>query len=332
LAFEGSDLRAAPARNKYEAKQWTIADFEGILEPVDKLYGMKTFARIVEAGSLTAAAEALDTSLPTVVRTLAALERELGVTLLARTTRRIHLTDEGAQYLEGVRIILSAIEETEETLVARRSEPTGKLTVTASMLFGRRYVAPIVNEFLRRHPKVSADLLFVDRVVNLVEEGVDVGVRIGDLKDSSLMAIRVGQVRRVICATESYLRDHGMPQTPGDIGAHRCIRHTGLAARNEWQFRAGRKRNVSVPITSVVTCNDIDSSLNACVDGLGLGMFLSYMVAPFVRNGRLKYVLEHFETEPIPVQVVYPASRLLSSRVRTFIDACAEKLRHAEFD
>lgn len=299
---------------------------------MDKLYGMKTFVRIVEAGSLTAAANALDTSLPTVVRTLAALERELGVSLFNRTTRRIHLTDEGTQYLERVRVILSAIEEAEQALVARRSEPTGKLTVTASMLFGRRYLAPIVDDFLRRHPNVSADLLFLDRVVNLVEEGVDVGIRIGNLKDSSLMAIRVGQVRRVICASDQYLRTHGVPQVPNDVSTHRCIRHTGLASRSEWQFRIGKNSGVSVPINSVITCNDIDSSLNACVDGLGLSLFLSYMVAPYRKDGRLKYVLEKFETEPIPVQVVYPASKLLSSRVRTFVDECVEKLRDIKLD
>lgn len=299
---------------------------------MDKLSGMRTFVRIVEAGSLTAAANALDTSLPTVVRTLAALERQLGVSLLNRTTRRIHLTDEGAQYLERVRAILSAIEEAEETLVARRSEPTGKLTVTASMLFGRRYVAPIVDEFLQRHQNLSADLLFVDRVVNLVEEGVDVGIRIGNLKDSSLVAIRVGQTRRVICASDQYLRRHGIPQAPNDVSAHRCIRHTGLAARSEWQFLIGKDRSTSIPITSVITCNDIDSSLNACIDGLGLGLFLSYMVAPYRKDGRLRYVLEKFEAAPVPVQVVYPASKLLSSRVRTFVDECVGKLRDVRFD
>src|SRR5262245_25182537 len=163
---------------------------------VDKLYGMRTFVRIVEAGSLTAAANSLDASLPTVVRTLAALERSLGVMLLRRTTRRIHLTDEGAQYLERCRDILAAIDETEDMRVSERSEPAGRLTVPASALFGRRHVAPIVGGFLRSHPQVSADMLFVDRVVNLIEEGIDVAVRIANLKDSSLVAVRVGQVRR----------------------------------------------------------------------------------------------------------------------------------------
>jgi DNA-binding transcriptional LysR family regulator len=296
---------------------------------MDKLVAMKTFVRIVEAGSLTAASVSLDTSLPTVVRTLAALERDLGVALLKRTTRRLQLTDEGSQYLERCRAILAAIQEAEDILVARRTEPVGRLAVTASVLFGRRYLAPILYDFLRRNPKVSADVLFVDRVVNLVEQGMDVAVRIAQLEDSSLVAIPVGRVRRVVCASPRYLRRHGVPQVPNDVRDHVCIRHLGLAPRSEWHFRVGM-RHVAVPITSVVTCNDIDSAVSACIDGLGLGMFLSYMVAPYRKNGQLKYVLEEFETEPIPMQVVY-VQRLMSNKVRAFVDECVDKLRREKF-
>ncbi len=298
---------------------------------MDRLAAMKAFVRIVEKGSLTAAANALETSLPTVVRTLASLERELGVSLLNRTTRRMNLTEEGAQYLERCRVILSAVQETEETLISGRTELRGNLTVSASVLFGRRYVAPIMNDLLRRHPKLTADLRFLDRLVNLVEEGVDVAVRIAHLKDSSLMAVPVGQVRRVVCANEQYLRRNGTPQVPDDIREHRCIRHTGSAPRSEWHFKIGR-RNVSVPIISMISCNEIDSSLNACIGGLGLGMFLSYQVAPYRKKGQLDYVLEPFEPEPIPVHVVYPRSNLLMNRVRAFVDECVQRLRRAKFD
>jgi DNA-binding transcriptional LysR family regulator len=219
---------------------------------VDKLAAMKTFVRIVEAGSLTGAADLLDTSLPTVVRTLAALERDLGVSLLRRTTRSIHLTDEGAQYLERCRSILVAVEEAEETLSSAGSEMQGKLTVSASVLFGRRYVAAILNRFLQRHPGVTADLLLLDRLVNLVEEGVDVAVRIGRLQDSSMVAVPVGRMRRVVCASEQYLRRYGMPQVPNDIRKHRCVRHVGLAPRSEWRFRVGN-RAVTIPISGVIT-------------------------------------------------------------------------------
>ena len=169
---------------------------------MDKLGAMQTFVRIVEAGSLTRAAASLETSLPTVVRTLAALERDLGVSLLKRTTRRIHLTDEGSQYLVRCRDILAATQEAEALLTARRTEPVGRLSVTASVLFGRRHLAPILYEFLLRHPRITAEILFVDRVVNLIEEGIDVAIRIAHLRDSSIVAIPVGRMRRVVCASE----------------------------------------------------------------------------------------------------------------------------------
>ena len=298
---------------------------------MDKFLAMNTFVRIVEKGSLTAAAAALDTSLPSVVRTLAALERELGVRLLNRTTRRIHLTEDGAQYLDRCRTILSAVQDAEAALTSRRTEPQGRLAVTASVLFGRRYIAPIVSSFLRRYPQVSADLLFVDRIVNLVEEGMDVAVRIGQLADSTLIAVPVGKVRRVVCASPAYLQRHGTPRTPAEIRGHACVRHIGLAPRGDWHFRSGR-RPMSIPIVAAISCNEIDSSLEACLSGGGLGMFLSYQTAPYRDAKSLRYVLEEFEVEPVPVQVVYPQARLVSSKVRTFVDECVNALRQVRFD
>ena len=298
---------------------------------MDKLLAMTVFVRIVDKGSLTAAANALDTSLPTVVRTLAALERQLGVSLLNRTTRRIHLTDAGAQYLESCRVILSEVQDAEAKLNSSQAEPQGRLTVTASVLFGRRYVAPIVSEFIRRHRDVNVEMLFVDRVVNVVEEGLDVAVRIGHLGDSSLVAIRIGEVRRVVCASPQYLRRHGVPRNPEEVRSHRCVRHTGTSPRNEWNFRIGR-RAVAIPITCALVGNEIDSTLNACVNGLGLGMFLSYQTAPSRKSNKIRYVLEEFEIEPMPVQVVYPQTRLMSNKVRVFVDECVGKLRRARFD
>src|SRR5262245_7465063 len=179
---------------------------------MDKLRAMTSFVRIVDRGSLTAAAADLDVSLPSMVRTLAALERELGATLLNRTTRRLHLTDEGRQYLERCRAILGQVQEAEAILHSRRAAPHGRLTVTAPALFGQRYIAPLMTDFLGKHPEVSGELLLVDRVVNLVEEGFDAGVRIGQPPDSSLVAIPLGQVRRVMCASPAYLRANGTPR------------------------------------------------------------------------------------------------------------------------
>ncbi len=298
---------------------------------MDKLLAMTTFVRIVDKGSLTAAANALDTSLPTVVRTLAALERQLGVSLLNRTTRRIHLTDAGARYLERCRVILSEVQDAEAKMSFSQAEPQGRLMVTASVSFGRRYVAPIVSEFIGRHKGINVDMLFVDRVVNVVEEGLDVAVRIGHLRDSSLVAIRIGEVRRVVCASPQYLRRHGVPRTPQEIRAHRCVRHSGTSPRNEWNFRIGR-RAVAIPITCALVSNEIDSTLNACADGLGLGMFLSYQTAPYRRSNKIRYILEEFETEPVPVQVVYPQTRRLSTTVRAFVDECVRKLGQVRLD
>ena len=298
---------------------------------MDRLHAMETFVQIVDKGSLTAAADALDTSLPSVVRVLASLERHLQVRLLNRTTRRMHLTDEGARFLERCRAILSQVREAEAALGSRGGEPQGKLAITAPVVFGRRYITPIVNAFVRRYPKVNIDLLLVDRFTNLVEEGLDVAVRVGELPDSSLVAVPVGQARRVICASPDYLRRQGKPRAPQDVAAHRCVRFTGVAPRDEWDFRMGR-REVAIPITSVISCNQIDSALQACLDGLGLGMFFSYQVASHRKAGELKYVLEKFETEPRPIQVIFPHSKLLSAKVRTFVDECVAQLRSVRFE
>ena len=298
---------------------------------MDKLAAMTTFVRIVDKGSLTAAASTLRTSLPSVVRILAALEGELGVSLLYRTTRRIHLTDEGAQYLERCRAILSEVQDAEAELTSSQVEPQGRLTVTSSVLFGRRYVAPIVSAFILRHQNVNVEMLFVDRVVNMVEEGIDVAIRIGHPRDSSLVAIQVGQVRRVVCASPRYLRRYGIPATPQDVRAHRCIRHVGLSPRNEWSFRVGR-RLVGIPINCPIVSNEIDSTLAACTTGLGLGMFLSYQTAPYRKADKIRYVLEDFEIDPVPVQIVYPHTRRLSTTVRAFIDECAKRLRRVSLD
>ena len=254
-------------------------------------------------------------------------------TLFSVATQRLpnHRDYESSQYLERCRDILAATQEAEDMLVARRTEPVGKLSVTASVLFGRRYLGPVLNDFLLRYPKVTADVLFVDRVVNLIEEGMDVAVRIAHLRDSSVVAIPVGRVRRVVCASENYLRRHGTPLTPNDIRVHRCVRHLGLVPRSEWHLRNGN-RQLTVPISSTITCNEIESAIDACISGLGLGMFLSYMVAPHRKSGQLKYVLEKFETEPTPVQIVYPQARLMSNKVRVFVDECIRKLRQTKFD
>ena len=298
---------------------------------MDKLRAIKGFVCIVERGSLTAAAADLGVSLPSMVRTLAALEHDLGVTLLNRTTRRLHLTHDGEQYLEHCRIILTHVQEAEAALRSRRAVPHGRLGLTASVAFGQRHLASIVDEFVLRNPNVSVDFLLVNRIVNLVEEGFDAAVRIAQRDDTSLVSIPLTRVRRVVCASPDYLRRNGIPRRLQDLQAHRCVRFTGLAPRAQWPFRVN-SREVSVPVPNGLVCNDADVAIESCARGLGLGSFLSYMVASHRKSGRLKYVLEDFEIEPLPVQFVYPRSRIMSAAVRAFAELCVEKLRDVPLD
>ena len=294
---------------------------------MDKLRAMRVFVRIVEAGSLTAAAAALDTSLTSAVRSLASLERALGVRLLNRTTRRIALTEEGREYLERCRHVLAEVEEAESALTARQVTPAGRLAVTAPVTLGRLHVAPLATDFLSSYPQIRAELLLVDRVVDLLEEGVDVAVRIGQLPDSSLVAAPVGETRRVICASPDYLRRHGTPRRPADLTGHRCIQFTGTAGGAEWELRANGKAT-RVAIRPTLSVNQVDGALDACVKGLGCARFLGYQVTDLLTAGALRCLLQECEPAAAPISVVYPHSRLLSSRVRTFVDWAVPRLRH----
>jgi DNA-binding transcriptional LysR family regulator len=292
---------------------------------MDKLRAMATFVRIVESGSLTAAAGALDVSGPSVVRLLASLERSLDVRLLNRTTRRMALTEEGRDYFERCKRILAEVAEAEAAAGNRRGAARGELRVTAPALFGRMHVAPLAAEFVARHEGVSVDLLFVDRVVNLLEEGLDAGVRIADLPDSSLVALPVGEVGRVVCASPKYLARAGTPKTPQELRAHACIRFAGLGATHEWTFQEGG-RKLTVPVRGPLAGNQADALVEACAGGLGIGMFLSYQAAPLVAAGRLKLLLADYWPPPVPVSVVYPHAKLLPARTRLFVDWLRERL------
>ncbi len=293
---------------------------------MDKFKALQTFIAIAEHGSLTAASVHLNTSLPTVVRTLAELERHLQVTLFNRTTRRINLTDDGRRYLETCQQALGQLDEAEQALTATRSKPSGRLTVTSSVLFGRMHVAPLVSTFLTRYPDVSAQLVLLDRVVDLVEEGIDVGVRIGPLPDSSLHGVNVGTVRRVLCASPAYLARMGSPAHPDALAPHSFVHFSGLGSSEVLHFMRGARKH-DVAITPRWSSNSVDAALSAVVDGLGIGQFLSYMAQPLVRSGSLCPLLETFEPPAVPVTLVYPHSRLLSTKVRLFVDESAPVLR-----
>lgn len=293
---------------------------------MDKLYAIEAFIKIVDAGSITAAAEALDVSQPAMVRTLASLERDLGVRLLNRTTRRMSLTDEGRDYYERSRQIVAAVEEAQESLSARRATPRGRLRIASSVSFGRTFVAPVVSEFLAAHPEVNIELLLLDRVVDLVEEGMDLAVRVAKLPDSSMVAHAIGEVHRVVVASAALIKTSGLPKIPADLRDRRCVSFTGVVSPGHWSFADGRKQ-VQIPVKSALVTNQIDAGVQACVQGVGFGQFLSYHVLVEINSGKLVRVLKKFEGDAIPASIVYPSARHQSPNVRAFVSFAQPRLR-----
>lgn len=294
---------------------------------MDKLKAMSAFVRIVEAGSITAAADAMEVSQPSMVRLLAALESELGVRLLNRTTRRMALTDEGREYFERCRLVLSAVDETEANLRARRVEPRGRLRVTSSVTFGRSLLAPLVVDFMSAHPQLRVELVLLDRVIDLVEEGIDVGVRLAQLPDSTLVAAHVGETRRMVLGSPALLRRHRV----ADLAALQtapCVSFSGLVGSNDWPMAVNGKP-ARVPVHTVFTTNQIDAAILACLRGVGYGQFFDYQVHEPLRAGKLKPVLPENWPDPTPIQVVYPQARLLSGNVRSFVDFVRPRLVRA---
>lgn len=293
---------------------------------MDKLSAMRAFVEICDRGSLTAAGVALGKSQPTVVRTLAALESELGVRLLRRTTRRLALTEPGRDYLARCRRILAEVEEAERALGFGATEPRGELKLTAPVTFGQLYVAPFVMDFLQRYPAVRLELLLLDRVVNLLEEGVDLAVRIGPLPDSSMIGLNVGTMRRVLVASPEYIEREGIPERPEALAERPCVLFRGLGSAGSWRFQdAGRP--IQVNVRGTLVCNQAMPAVAACERGLGFGEFLAYQVADSVAAGRLRTVLERFELPPAPVSLLYSEARLMSPSLRVLVDFMREQLR-----
>jgi DNA-binding transcriptional LysR family regulator len=286
---------------------------------MDRLEAMSAFVAVVEQNGFAPAARRLGISPSAVTRLVAALEEQLGITLLRRTTRSMTLTDAGARYLERARRILSEVEEAERSAQAERNVPSGRLLVTAPATFGRIHVGPLMAAYLKRHTEVSGELLLSDRIVNLVEEGIDLALRIGQLDDSTLMARRVGATRRVVVASPTYLAKHGVPQSPEELPAHDTITFGGFGDSVGWRVVVdGVEQRVMV--ASRYTTNSADSAVWYAAEGGGLAMVLAYQAADAIKQGRLQIVLDQFERPALPIQFVYPASRLLSAKVRTFVD------------
>lgn len=280
---------------------------------------MAAFVAVADLRGFAPAARRLRVSPSAVTRQIAALEEHLGARLLQRTTRSVTLTDAGTRYLERVRRVLADVAEAEGAAQTERTVPGGRLVVAAPNVFGRLHVAPVLSDLLTRHPAVSAELTLSDRVTNLVEDGIDVAVRIGELDDSSHVARRVGATRRVVVAAPTYLARHERPRTPAAVAEHAVIQFTALTPLPEWRFsEEGRERRVGIR-PSYVT-NSADAAIAHAVRGGGLAMVLGYQVVDAVRAGQLEVVLASYERPPLPIHLLYPTTRLLSANVRAFLE------------
>jgi DNA-binding transcriptional LysR family regulator len=293
---------------------------------MDRLYLMTVFVAVAEEGGFAAGARKLGMSPPAVTRAIAALEERLGLRLLERTTRHVRVTQAGQRYLDDARRIIAAVDEADEAAAGINATPRGHLAVTAPVLFGRMYVTPGIVDYLQRYPGTEVSAVFVDRVTKLMEEGLDVAVRIGELPDSSMQALQVGRVRRMVVASPAYLKTNGAPQHPSELGRHTVIAATGASTQPEWRFIEEMKvQGYKVQPRLTVTSND--SAIEAARCGLGLVRLLSYQAAPWIASGQLLPVLQEFELPPVPINIVHRDGRQGSARVRAFIDLLAGRLR-----
>ncbi|MEO6675817.1 MAG: LysR family transcriptional regulator [Pseudomonas sp.] len=293
---------------------------------MDRFQEMQVFAAVAQAQGFSAAARRLGMSAASVTRAVAALEKRIGTLLLTRTTRSVHLSEAGQRYLEDCRRILAEVQEAEDSAAGSHAQPRGQLTVTAPVLFGELFVTPVMVSYLNRFPEVTINGVLVDRVVNMVEEGIDVAVRIGELPDSNQHAIRVGQVRRVICASPGYLSAHGRPQHPEELAGAPVVATSSIGQLRNWPFLdQGQPISVRPEPRLVVTANQ--AAITAAGLDLGFTRVLSYQVSSKVAAGELEIVLADFELPPLPIHVVYQGGRKAPARIRSFVDFMVKALR-----
>ncbi|REE19413.1 DNA-binding transcriptional LysR family regulator [Paraburkholderia sp. BL27I4N3] len=293
---------------------------------MDRLREMEVFVAIVDGGSFTSAADKLGMSAPAVSRALTSLEARLGAQLLARTTRSVRPTEAGMSYLDACRKVLDAVTDAEADVAACQDNPVGTLTISAPVLFGQRFIAPLIDAYAQRYPDVSINAVYVDRTTRLLEEGVDVAIRIGHLGDSSIYAIPLGFVRRRTYAAPAYLAAHGEPVHPRELADHHCVSLTGVTNPLEWTFYENGSR-LSVRVQPRMTVNLAPAAVMAAVDRVGITQLFSYQAAPEVLNGTLLPVLTAFEPESTPVNLLHVERRGASGKIRAFVEFVTETLR-----
>lgn len=293
---------------------------------MDKLEAMRVFVEVAQVRSFVAASRKLDLSAPAVTRSIAQLEQSLGVRLFNRTTRHVRLTDAGTLFFEDARCILESVEAAEAAVSGSYAEPRGVLSITAPVLFGQLHIVPILTEYLQLYPAVSVRAQFYDRIGNILDEGLDVAIRIGHLRDSSLYATRVGCVQRVVCASPDYLKKHGTPRQPSMLARHEIILASTVEPSTTWRF-ASKQGKETVTVTPRLQCSQNGAALEAARQGLGITRLMSYQVGEEIRKGKLKRILKNFEPDTLPVSIVHLEGRQANAKIRAFIELAVQRLR-----
>jgi DNA-binding transcriptional LysR family regulator len=297
---------------------------------LDQFAAMATFVRVVEAGSLSAAARSLPSSLTSVSRQISALEELFGTRLLVRTTRRLALTDDGRLFFDRAKSIMGELKEVELALSSGRQQPSGRLRISAPSLMGRLLIAPLLAEFLRRHSFVSVELLLLDRVVDMVEEDIHLSLRVGHLPDSQLVARKLADVQMIVCAAPAYLKRFGVPRSPADLNHHACLVFSDTPGVGEWRFQENAKSECKIRIAGRLWINSLDALVSAAKDGAGIVRVPSWQIRSELAVGRLRRILRDHEPPPAPVHLLLQSSRLASPKIRVFADYLVQHLRHAD--
>lgn len=293
---------------------------------MDKLQAIRVFIEVAKRQSFSEAAEALSMSAPATTRAVASLEGRLQVKLLNRTTRLVRLTESGLRFFNDAEKVLEALSEAEAAATGVYAKPTGTLTITAPVLFGQKHIMPIVMEYLDLYPDVAVKAMFFDRVTSLLEEELDIAIRIGHLKDSNLYAKKVGEVRRICCAAPRYLKRKGAPSYPSDLCNHDIIYPATFESKVVWDFN-NHGAIETVKLEPRLRCNQNAAALQAAVDGYGVTRLMSYQVGEELEKGTLKSLLTGYEGDPLPVSVVHVEGRRANAKIRSFIDLATERLR-----
>ena len=295
---------------------------------MDRFHELRVFTAVADCGGLAKAAAVIHSSPPAVTRAIASLEERLGVRLFDRTTRSLRLTEPGIKFLDDARRLLGDLEIAEQEMAGQSNVVSGNLTITTSLTFGRAMLQPIVADFIDANPRISVSMLLFDRVVDLVDEGFDLAVRIASLPDSSLVSRHVGDVRRLLVGSPAYLSRHGSPKTPEDLRTHAVIGQTALMPNRELRyFKAGKPARITLPVRFEI--NDAHACISAAEQGKGITIALSYMVTDALREGRLVPVLNKFRPPPVPVNLIYAQRRIVAPKIRAFIDFAAPRLNAA---